>query len=194
MEPFSLTEKQTQTIIKYIKERRYPFMISLYGIIGFLIFTLPVLLMDITMLQYDERRKEIAGAVSVIGQMARHYHRSRPGEFIVFWVAGFVVLLVMVLRNYGITFGKGCDLDCIRRGMYTIETASFAGKSDDTGKHPYFFYDADGKAFKCPVFLDWKRAGQGTQIVFVTLSNGKGYAVLPESDTPRKEWWEEDPY
>ena len=45
MEPFSLTEKQTQTIIKYIKERRYPFMISLYGIIGFLILLLTGLLL-----------------------------------------------------------------------------------------------------------------------------------------------------
>lgn len=195
MEQFTLSQKQIETIIKYIKDRRYKMMISMYLCMILVVIGIPAMLADIQLLSGNGSRT-LASAAVPLGQLARRYygHRYVPGEFLFIWIGFVIVLIILIVRNYGIRFGKNSDLDCMQRGMYTVETASFAGKSEDTGKHPYYLFDADGKPYKCPVFLEWKKADWGTKILFVSLSNGRGYAMLPESTEPDKEWWEEDPF
>ncbi|MDE5753767.1 MAG: hypothetical protein K2H89_04405 [Oscillospiraceae bacterium] len=42
--------------------------------------------------------------------------------------------------------------------------------------------DIWGTEYICPLFLDYKKAGQGSTLICVMLANGKNYALLEKVD------------
>lgn len=191
MEPLFLTDKQTETLIKYIKERAYPGLVRFICAAAFTILTIPVMLLDVKMMNL---KNGTAAAVAAMGMMARRYSRYHPGEYLIAWCVFLVITVILFFRNYNVTFGPSCDLSCFKRGEYTLSTEICCGKSADTGKHPYYIYDALQKPYKCPVFIDWKHIQNGDEAIFLTLSNGNGYVLKIDDGSAGKEWWEEDPY
>lgn len=191
MDPLFLSDKQTETLIRYMKERAYPGFIRFVCAVAITVLTIPVMLFDVQMMQ---TKNGTAAATEVLGTMARRYSRYHPGEYLIMWCVLCVISVILFFHNYNVTFGPSCDLSCLKRGEYTLSTETCCGKSVDNGRHPYFIYDALQKPYKCPVFIDWKHLENGDEAIFVTLSNGNGYVLKRDENTGAKEWWEEDPY
>lgn len=187
-----LDEEQEQTLIQYIKSRRYGTMLTLYLSAAFLVLTSPLAYADMLLL-FEPRpgRSAMLPQITLAaGTLARyHYRRHVDGEFFFFWVGVAIVLLVTFLRGYGRRFGKNSDYDCVRNGKYAYEIRPFGAKGPDNGKHPYFLADDTGTYYLCPVFLDYKNAGPDRELLCVHLDNGHNYALLAKDTTP---WWEKD--
>ena len=190
-----LDEEQEQTLIGYIKSRRYRTMLSLYTSIAYLVGTAPLAYVDLlALLQKGTGRYSSVlsqAALTAGGLLRHHYHHSRhvDGELFFLWIGVAVFLLITFLRGYGRVFGKNSDLDCVKNGKYSYELRPFGGKSPDKGKHPYYLMDGTGTAYLCPVFLDYKNAAPDRELLCVHLDNGNRFALLAKDNTP---WWQKD--
>lgn len=154
-----LTEKQAEIIIKYVQERRSEFMAAMIVSAVVAVFMTPLAIFDICL---------IAGKWDTAG-------RGEPVVLLI-WFAAAVTAAVMFMWGIGIQFGKGSDIDCVRRKHYTCSYTTCGRKTEDTKKHPYYVYDLQNHAYICPVFLEWRKAKKGCRPLCITLENGKAYA------------------
>ncbi len=152
-----LKEEQKEQVLKYIQERRYQHMITMYcvGIVALLFSIFNFLDMKYTKIGfiYDT-------------------------NLVSYWLLSTLITLVMFLQGIGKIFGKNSDYDCVKKDNYTLNIRKFAGKKPDTGKHPYFVEDFYGNSYQCINFLDWKHAHDGDMLICIELKNGKKYALL----------------
>lgn len=156
----ALTEAQEQRLIRYIQERRSGFMAVLISTGGLSLFLAPMALFDYMV---------SVGAWKQGGEYM---------ELFFTWLVITIAAVVMFFQGIGIRFGKGSDLDCVRKKRYTCTYETCCRKSQDTMKHPYFLYDLQKKEWICPEFLEWRNAKIGCRLLCVTLKNGKGYAFV----------------
>lgn len=159
-----LTEDQKQIVLKYIQDRRYTYMISMY-----VLFFMTVL---VNLYSFPVWFRIFHG----IGLDADDF------EFLSYAVFTLLASLAVFLKGIGITFGRHSDYDCLKRDQYQLDFREFDGKLPDTGKHPYYVRDIQGTEYICPLFLDYKKAEQGSTLLCVTLANGKRYALLEKVD------------
>ena len=155
-----LTDEQKQVILKYIQDRRYSYMISMY-ILFFLTIFINFYSFPVWFRIFHDIRLD-----------------ADDFEFLSYSIFSLIALLVVFLKGIGITFGKNSDYDCLKRDQYKLEFYGFGGKLPDTGKHPYYVKDSSGTEYICPLFLDYKKAGQESTLICVMLANGKNYALL----------------
>lgn len=180
MDPLFLTDEQKQTLVKYIKERRYVLISALATGMLLLIVNIPLLIWDISDVQDD-------------GFL--HYERTArgghfTGTFAIVWCIIALIWLFVFLRNYGVKYGIGCDLQCVRHDEYTLSVAPAFRKSENELKPPFYFYD-DERRYATPNFIAWKKADLHSRILYITLKNNRGYAlVLPEETKEGDDSWQ----
>lgn len=148
-----LKDQQKEMILKYILDRRYPFMVSMYFFLGVSILLVPYNLLTVQL-----------SKISL--------------DAIVLFIFTLVSFVVMFFEGKGKTFGKNSDYDCLKNDEYQLDFFEFGDKLPDSGKHPYFVSDIYGNTYKCPLFLDWRNAKYGDTLICVTLNNGQKYALL----------------
>lgn len=170
-----LDPDKEDALIKYVKDRRYMLMISLY-ISGFLSVVLaPFAIAEINNI--------LSGTYYTVG-----YGRRRRSSVIVFWLFMLVTFVVNFFTGFGRVFGPGSDYDCLKKGKYGFGTMTLGGKKHDSGKHPYYVCDKLDNVYICPVFLDYKNANFGDEMFCVVLDNGKRFAFGPD----KKPGWDMD--
>lgn len=159
-----LTEEQKNSILKYIQDRRYSYMISMYAVFllttAMLLTALPTFLMIVT------------GHSSWLDNL----------EILTYCAIVMIFSVSMFLRGIGKIFGKNSDYDCLKQDNYQLDFLEFGDKLPDTGKHPYYVKDKFGNHYICPIFLDYRNARQGSTLICIALSNGKKYALLEKID------------
>ena len=160
-----LPEKQQKILEKYISDRRYKFMLTMYlSLAGTILLLFPALL-----------------EIHTPRSTKRYSYRRRSRiSILALWIICAVTFVLHFLRGIGIHFGKNSDFDCAKKQDYVFEMKEYGGKDPDSGKAPYYVYDTAGTKYFCPVFLDWKNACEGCRLYCVTLANGKHYAMLEE--------------
>ncbi|MBD5142027.1 MAG: hypothetical protein HDT22_00190 [Ruminococcus sp.] len=166
-----LTDKQKNLILKYIQDRRYQYMISMYLAfiltIIILIFDLPYLLITNIIFLDIQSYPFVYNTLTVIT---------------VFGILTVIIAFGMFFMGIGKIFGKNSDYDCMKHDKYRLDFRDFGGKSFDTGKYPYYVENNFYNRYICPIFLDYRNAKQGDTLICVTLNNGKKYALLEKID------------
>lgn len=188
--PAILTEEQAEIIIKYIRDRRYSFMVRMIAALVVAVLGLPLAVLEAQEL-FGSLERGVQGGAQLLAFRYRRRRRYRRGSLVAFWIICVFIGVTMFLQGIGKKFGIGSDLDCMLQKKYICEKKAFGAKSADAQKHPYFLIDEDNNSYYCPIFLDWKKAEPGNCLICVTLSNGNRYALLDK--TTVKEWWEEEP-
>ena len=163
-----LTPEQKEIIMKYIKDRRDPFMMTLYFSAVMSVLLAPLARWDFKMLCY--------APVTLHG-------RSRAyGIISTFWIISVFLFIVYFVRGIGKIFWKNSDYDCLKHDDYTLDLMECAGKLPDSGKYPYFVTDSIGNAYQCTKFLEWRNIQNGEHFLAVTLKNGQKFALLRKID------------
>lgn len=155
-----LYEEQKQFLLKYIHERRFSVIMNLWctGVLFFVMF----LLMKMNVMTYGRFVFDEMTAYSIIIMAGSG--------------AGFVTTFI---RNFGKTFGYGCDKKCIENGWYTITSGKFVYRDKNPhNRHPYYLSDRSYNKYICPRFLDWRNADENTMLLYIKLENGRGYAIV----------------
>lgn len=155
----SLTEEQYEKTRKFIQDQRSTFMVAYYFFLGASLLLLPLAAiesyLDLDSIRTGRRRYSATGLCF-----------------------GSVIMLILLLfRGLGKTFGPRSDYDCIRRSDYGCQYFTVKSKDENKNKHPYFVTDAQGFDYTCISFLDYKYAEPGTEMIGVVLGNGKRYAM-----------------
>ena len=159
-----LTPEQKEIIMKYIKDRRDPFMMTLY-----VSAVMSVLLAPLA--RWDFRRL-------CLSPLTYHGRSRAYGIILTLWAICFLVAVVYFIQGIGKTFWKNSDYDCLKHDAYTIDFLECTGKLPDSGKYPYFVTDSIGNAYQCTKFLEWRNIQNGEQFLAVTLKNGQKFALL----------------
>ena len=150
-----LTEEQKNLILKYIQDRRYQYMISMY-----LAFVLTIII-----LIFDLPQLLITNIIFLDIQ----------GYLFVYNTLTVITAFGMFFMGIGKIFGKNSDYDCMKHDKYNLDFRDFESKLPDTGKHPYYVEDNFNNRYICPIFLDYRNARPGNTLICVTLNNGKKY-------------------
>ncbi len=163
-----LSEQLEETLGKYIADRRYKHMMTMYlsGIVG-------IGLIPFAVWELEDIRAH------------RLYHRRNRESVLILCIIFLVTFLVLFIKGIGSVFGRGSDFDCVKHQKYRFGTFRVGGKRSDSGQHPYYVCDADGNEFCCPVYLDYKKVNFGDTMICVLLDNGKAYAMR---DTEKPGW------
>lgn len=159
MATVSLTEEQYEKTRKFIQEQRGTFMVAYYAAIGGAILLLVPALLDLLNLR--------VGSTRTRGE----------GSLLLCWGVCVVQIVVYLFKGLGRIFGPRSDYDCIRRSEYGCQYFTVKSKDANKNKHPYFVTDAQGYDYICVSFLDYKYAEPGTEMIGITLGNGKRYAI-----------------
>lgn len=159
MATVSLTEEQYEKTRKFIQEQRGTFMVAFYFFLGATLLLLPLAAIEF---QLD---------LDPVHSGGRRY--SAAG----YLLGAALMLIVLLIRGLGRIFGPRSDYDCIRRSEYGCQYFTVRSKDANKNKHPYFVTDAQGFDYICVSFLDYKYAEPGTEMIGITLGNGKRYAI-----------------
>ncbi len=162
-----MPEEKEEALCKYIADRRYVHMMTLYLSLAGALFLMPLAIMEIKTLSNPSY-----GSYSY-----RSYRRRHRFDFAVIWTFSMVTFIVMFIKGIGSVFGRNSDYDCVKRQKYAFGTMTVGGKKHDLQRHPYYVSDRDGNEYCCPVFLDYKNAQFGDTMFCVVLDNGKRFAM-----------------
>lgn len=155
----SLTEEQYEKTRKFIQDQRSTFMAAYYAAIGGAILLLFPALLDLLRLRVGSIRTR------------------RVGSLLFCWGVCVIQIVVYLFMGLGKIFGPRSDYDRICRSDYGCQYFTVKAKDENKNKHPYFVTDAQGFDYMCVSFLDYKYAEAGTEMIGITLGNGKRYAM-----------------
>ena len=179
-----LASEKEEIILKYIKERRYTFMLGFYislavSVLGFVpaLLDLRMAMNGDTLLSLPEMDVPMLAA-GILRRRGRYY----AGELFFGWCAFVLLALILFIQGIGKIFGPGSDYHCFIKQKYAFGTMRVSGKAPDTGKHPYYVYDQHGDPCICPVFLDYRNVNIGDEMFCVLLDNGKRYVLMEKQD------------
>ncbi|MDE5583673.1 MAG: hypothetical protein K2J08_08205 [Ruminococcus sp.] len=165
-----LYEEQKDFLLKYIRERRSDDIIILWT--SALIFIIMFMLVNINGLMIGSFKMNELNADCILYMV----------------VSGFAFIRIFI-KNFGKTFGFGCDKKCIENDWYSISVAKFGLRDKNPkNKHPYYISDFFGEKYICPRFLDWRNATEETMFLYIKLENGRNYAI-PEEDSQWKKYF-----
>ncbi|MDE5771897.1 MAG: hypothetical protein K2I06_09790 [Ruminococcus sp.] len=155
-----LYEEQKQFLLKYIRERRSNDIILLFSTA--IIFAVLFMLVKVDVL--------MTGAFEM---------NEMNAECILYMVMSGAIFVKTFIKNFGKTFGFGCDKKCIENDWYTLTYGNFVYRDKNTrNKHPYYISDKSYNKYICPRFLDWRNANEDTMFLYIKLENGRNYAIL----------------
>ena len=163
-----LYEEQKQFLLKYIRERRSNDIILLWA--AALIFIIMFMLIKMNILMTDSFEMNELNA-----------------ECILIMVVSGIAFIRTFVKNFGKTFGFGCDKKCIENDWYTITSGKFVYRDKNSkNKHPYYISDKSYNQYICPRFLDWRNATEDTTFIYIKLENGRNYAIANDIYTLTK--------
>jgi hypothetical protein len=171
-----LDPKREKKLLDYVADRRYRFMMTLYLSGAAAVLGAPLAIYDMGNLKMD------GGAVPLPDMemlLAGRYGRYRyiPGSLFISWVIDIILFLFLFLSGIGRQFGAGSDYYCVAKQKYICHTMRVSGVDAGCTKHPYRIFDELGEPCICPVFLDYKHAEIGVEMLCITLDNGHKYAM-----------------
>lgn len=154
-----LYDEQKEFLLKYIRERRSNDIIILWT--SAIIFVFILMLLKINILMDGSFEMTDTNACCILYMLA----------------SGFIFVRTFT-KNFGKTFGYGCDKKCIENDWYTITAGKFVYRDKNTNnKHPYYISDRAYNQYICPRFLDWRNATEDTDFIYIRLENGRNYAI-----------------
>ncbi|MDE6833846.1 MAG: hypothetical protein K2J39_06355 [Ruminococcus sp.] len=154
-----LYDEQKQFLLKYIRERRSGDIIILWT--SAIIF--------IVMIEFLR--------TNILMDSSFEINELNAGCILYMLASGFIFVMTFI-KNFGKTFGYGCDKKCIENDWYTITTGKFFSRDKNTNnKHPYYISDRAYNQYICPRFLDWRNATEETDFIYIRLENGRNYAI-----------------
>ncbi|MDE5620048.1 MAG: hypothetical protein K2I80_05950 [Ruminococcus sp.] len=149
-----LYEEQKKFLLKYICERRFNVIMSLWSVA--IIFAVMFLLLMLDSFTINETNI----------------------EGILIMIMSVVAFIKIFVDNFGKTFGFNCDKKCIENDWYTITCGKFVYRDKNTrNRHPYYISDQSYNQYICPRFLEWRNADENTMFLYIRLENGRGYAI-----------------
>lgn len=153
-----LDDEQKKIIIDYIKDKRTFKICCICFVIFWLLITL------FSMLPFI-----VSGDVSF----------QNCGEPIFYIISEVIMLFYLIIEGFGKDFGFNCDISCIEKDNYLLNHAKFVRrKESSTNRHPYYIYDDLNNLYICPVFLHYRNADSEDDFLYITLGNGRRYALL----------------
>ncbi len=153
-----LDDEQKKIIINYIDNRRFTYMLCMYWLIGVLLLMI-LKILPLVILNCFSLKNNLEGIIYII--------------LVVF------MFLFMFLGGFGKYFGVNCDISCIKKDNYSLNHAKFVRrKENSTNRHPYYIYDDLNNLYICPVFLHYRNADSEDNFLYITLGNGRRYALL----------------
>lgn len=153
-----LDDEQKKIIIYYIKDKRTFKICCICFVIFWLLITL------FSMLPFI-----VSGDVSF----------QNCGEPIFYIISEVIMLFYLIIEGFGKDFGFNCDTSCIKKDNYSLQHAKFARRKENSAnRHPYYIYDDLNNLYICPVFLDYRNADSEDDFLYITLGNGRRYALL----------------
>ena len=154
-----LYDEQKEFLLKYIRERRSGDIIILWTSAIIFVFLLMLVRMNILMTGSFEFNELNAECILYL------------------LICGFIFVMTFI-KNFGKTFGYGCDKKCIENDWYTITAGKFVYRDKNiNNKHPYYISDGAYNQYICPRFLDWRNATEDTTFLYIKLGNGRNYAI-----------------
>lgn len=161
-----MPEEKEEALCKYIADRRYVHMMTLYLSLAGSVILAPFAIME-------------WNGLSARSHKSYYYRRryARRGSIVGLWIFAIATFIVMFIKGIGSVFGRNSDYDCVKRRKYAFGTMTVGGKKHDLQRHPYYVSDRDGNEYCCPVFLDYKNAQFGDTMFCVVLDNGKRFAM-----------------
>ncbi|MDE6665642.1 MAG: hypothetical protein K2K14_05570 [Ruminococcus sp.] len=155
-----LYEEQKQFLLKYIRERRSNDIILLFSMAIIFVVLFMFVRTDVLMTGSFEMNESNAECIIYMG------------------ISGMIFIRTFI-KNFGKTFGFGCDKKCIENDWYTLTCGKFVYRDKNTlNKHPYYISDKSYNKYICPRFLDWRNATEDTMFLYIKLENGRNYAIL----------------
>ncbi|MDD7184385.1 MAG: hypothetical protein PUH54_01725 [Oscillospiraceae bacterium] len=153
-----LDDEQKKIILDYIKDKRSFKICCIYFLIFWLLLTLFAMLPFI-----------VSGDVSF----------QKCGDFILCIIIEVILLFYLIIEGFGKDFGFNCDISCLKNDNYSLNHAEFVcRKENSTNRHPYYIYDDLNNLYICPVFLHYRNADSEDNFLYITLGNGRRYALL----------------
>ncbi len=165
-----------KTVMDYIKDRRYSIMFFAYAIPVIVIIAVAAAANDLVdILNGNIRASEIY----------RYRGETRfsggTGTALCMLLPILLVFFMFMRKFYGRVFGRGSDYECMKHQKYKTGYVTVACKHVDNGKRPYCVTDQEGNAYICPVFLDYRNASLGDEMICLILDNGVRYALRKET-------------
>lgn len=153
-----LYDEQKEFLLKYIRERRSNDIIILWT--SAIVFIIMLMLIKVNILMTGSFAGELEA-------------------YCLFYMSVSVIAFIKTFtKNFGKTFGYGCDKKCIENDWYTITAGKFVYRDKNTNnKHPYYISDRAYNQYICPRFLDWRNATEDTDFIYIRLENGRNYAI-----------------
>lgn len=163
-----LYEEQKQFLLKYIRERRSNDIIIIWT--SAVIFIIMFMLIKVDIL------------------MSGSFEMTESNAYcILYMIFSGVAFIRTFVKNFGKTFGFGCDKKCIENGWYTLTYGKFVYRDKNVhNKHPYYISDRSYNQYICPRFLDWRNATEDTMFLYIKLENGRNYAISDDIYTLTK--------
>ncbi len=179
-----LASEKEEIFLKYVKDRRYTFMICLYISVAISVLGLIPTILFLQTVPHGERILSLpqTDLPMLAAGIFRVRGRSYVAELFFGWCAFVLLALILFIQGIGRIFGPGSDYHCFMKQKYAFGTMRVSGKAPDTGKHPYYVYDQYGAPCICPVFLDYRNVNAGDEMFCVLLDNGKRYVLLEKQD------------
>ncbi|MDE6781318.1 MAG: hypothetical protein K2J40_07665 [Ruminococcus sp.] len=155
-----LYEEQKQLLLKYIREKRFNKIKSLFIIALVFIYEFLLLNSDTAMTDSFEMKFAVL------------YHS------VIIVMSGFAFIIAFI-NGFGKTFGFRCDKKCIENNWYTITSGKFVCRDENPhNKPPYYISDKSYNQYICPKYLDWRNATEDTTFIYIKLKNGRNYAIV----------------
>lgn len=157
-----LYDEQKQFLLKYIRERRSNDVILLWSMAVIFIFMFILIRVDML-------------------TTGRFVMTELNAYCILYMIFSGVAFIRIFIKNFGKTFGFGCDKKCIENDWYTLTYGNFVYRDKNLhNKHPYYISDKSYNRYICPRFLDWRNATEDTTFIYIQLENGRGYAIADD--------------
>lgn len=180
-----LDQEKEDALIKYVKSRRYQFMMFLYLTLAYTVLVAWFAFADLER-AFDGTARYSYEVAEDLWMLALRRRRYYPGSLFASWLGAALLFVFLFLTGVGRVFGPGSDYHCLCKQKYAFGYMILGGKKHDTGKHPYYVCDREGNEYICPVFLDYKKSNFGDEMFCVVLDNGRRYAMID----CEKPWWE----
>lgn len=158
-----LYEEQKEFLIKYIRERRSGDIMLMWVMAVIFIFMFVLIRTNILM-------------------SGKFIMNELNAECILYMLLSGAIFISTFVKNFGKTFGYGCDKKCIENDWYTLTYGKFVYRDKNPkNKHPYYISDRAYNQYICPRFLDWRNADEETDFIYIKLENGRNYAITDDT-------------
>ncbi len=157
-----LNDGQKESLIKYIRDRRYTNMMAMSFSAAAALFCLVYFLL-------------LSQGTTFINAL------GESGELFVYFAIFTATFAEEFVRGFGKNFGHKCDIQCIEKDLYTLEYGDFVYRDKNShNRHPYYISDKSYNQYICPKYLDWRNADTGSKFLYIKLDNGRGYAITED--------------